>query len=216
MSTAKSMNPFIRRTSKQWHFPTIRYCMVSVALAGPTSCVNANDSNELPDLPKSGEAKSSALSKDVSYCDSELNEVLSAWPTYAMLVAPYRTTKSRGRSKSGEIIWTVEAVRWLDEIHAYIASDNEVAAEWVVSGIFDKVQLLATQPHLGQRYELIPDREVREILYGHYRIACLSSCSIREANRNPRHFSRCHGNRTLPELSHWHTGASSVDQPMAE
>ena len=114
-----------------------------------------------------------------------------------------------------EIIWTVEAVRWLDEIHAYIASDNEVAAEWVVSGIFDKVQLLATQPRLGQRYELIPDREVREILYGHYRIACLSR-SIREANRNPRHFSRCHGNRTLPELSHWHTGASSVDQPMAE
>jgi plasmid stabilization system protein ParE len=72
-----------------------------------------------------------------------------------------------------EIIWTVEAVRWLDEIHAYIASDNKAAAEGVVSGIFDKVQLLATQPRLGQRYELISDREVREILFGHYRIAYL-------------------------------------------
>jgi plasmid stabilization system protein ParE len=72
-----------------------------------------------------------------------------------------------------EIIWTVESVRWLEEIHAYIATENEAAAERVVSGIFDKVQLLGTQPRLGQRYELIPDREVREILYGHYRIAYL-------------------------------------------
>jgi toxin ParE1/3/4 len=34
-------------------------------------------------------------------------------------------------------------------------------------------QLLATQPRLGQRCKRIPDREVREILYGHYRIAYL-------------------------------------------
>jgi len=36
-----------------------------------------------------------------------------------------------------------------------------------------KVQLLREHPRLGQRYELIADREVRETSYGHYRIAYL-------------------------------------------
>lgn len=40
-------------------------------------------------------------------------------------------------------------------------------------GIFAKVQLLGEHPRLGQRYEPIADREVRESAYGHYRIAYL-------------------------------------------
>jgi plasmid stabilization system protein ParE len=47
------------------------------------------------------------------------------------------------------------------------------AAHKVVSGIYAKIQLLCDHPRLGQRYERITDREVREILYGHYRIAYL-------------------------------------------
>ena len=42
-----------------------------------------------------------------------------------------------------------------------------------LTGIYDKIQLLRTHPRLGQRYEPIVDREVRETLYGHYRIAYL-------------------------------------------
>jgi toxin ParE1/3/4 len=72
-----------------------------------------------------------------------------------------------------EIRWTFEAMRCLEAIHAYIASDNPRAAAGVVRGIYDKVQLLREHPRLGQRYEPIPDREVRETTYGHYRIAYL-------------------------------------------
>lgn len=71
------------------------------------------------------------------------------------------------------VVWTSEAARWLEEIHDYIAVDRPSAAHGVVSGIYDKVQLLRDHPRLGQRYEAIVDREVRVILYGHYRIAYL-------------------------------------------
>jgi toxin ParE1/3/4 len=72
-----------------------------------------------------------------------------------------------------KIIWTLEAVRWLEDIHDYIALDNPTAAHKVVTGIYDKIQLLHAHPRLGQRYEPVTDREVREILHGHYRIAYL-------------------------------------------
>lgn len=70
-----------------------------------------------------------------------------------------------------QIRWTFEAVRCLEDIHAYISSDNPAAASSVVRGIYAKVQLLREHPRLGQRYEPIADREVRETSYGHYRIA---------------------------------------------
>ena len=72
-----------------------------------------------------------------------------------------------------EIIWTIEAARWLETIHGHIAKNNPSAAHKVVSGIYQKIQLLRKHPRLGQRYEPITDREVREVLYGHYRIAYL-------------------------------------------
>ena len=72
-----------------------------------------------------------------------------------------------------EIAWTSEAVRCLEGIHEYIAEDNPRAAVDVVRGIYAKVQLLREHPRLGQRYEPIQDREVRETTFGHYRIAYL-------------------------------------------
>lgn len=72
-----------------------------------------------------------------------------------------------------EVVWTLEAARCLEGIHDYIAEDSSTAAHKVVSGIYEKIQLLRAYPRLGQRYELTTDREVREILYGHYRIAYL-------------------------------------------
>lgn len=72
-----------------------------------------------------------------------------------------------------EIAWTLEAANSLEEIHDYIANDNATAASNVVNGIYDKIHLLCDHPRIGQRYAPIADREVREILYGHYRIAYL-------------------------------------------
>ncbi len=69
-----------------------------------------------------------------------------------------------------EIVWTKEAAEWLQTIHDYIARDNPGAAYGVVVGIYDKVQMLSRQPRIGSVYEGITDREVREILYGRYRI----------------------------------------------
>ncbi len=54
-----------------------------------------------------------------------------------------------------------------------IATDNPQAASDVVRRIFSKVRLLCEHPRLGQRYEPISDREVRETFYGHSRIGSL-------------------------------------------
>ena len=42
-----------------------------------------------------------------------------------------------------KIRWSHEAEQWLREIYEYIAQDNPSAAEKVVSGIYDKAQLLS-------------------------------------------------------------------------
>ena len=72
-----------------------------------------------------------------------------------------------------EINWTHEAEVWLRDIYSYIAIDNRDAAQRTITGIFEKVQLLAHHPRLGHRYEAEKSREVRILLYGHYRIAYL-------------------------------------------
>ena len=71
-----------------------------------------------------------------------------------------------------EITWTDEAQRWLADIFEYIAADNPAAAGRTVQGIYDRAQVLATFPEIGQRY-LASSRNVRTLLYGHYRIAYL-------------------------------------------
>ena len=70
-----------------------------------------------------------------------------------------------------EIRWSHEAEQWLREIYEYISSDNPTAAGKVVSGIYEKAQLLRDFPKLGYKYREEPEGEVRILLYGHYRIA---------------------------------------------
>ncbi len=69
--------------------------------------------------------------------------------------------------------WTREAETWLRDIFEYIAQDNPEAAARVVEGIYQRAQVLREFPQIGHRYEGIRDREVRILLYGHYRIAYL-------------------------------------------
>jgi plasmid stabilization system protein ParE len=72
-----------------------------------------------------------------------------------------------------EIVWTAQAGKWLKDIHAYIAQDDPDAATRVVSGIYEKAQLLREFPEIGYKYRSEPEGDIRILLYGHYRIAYL-------------------------------------------
>jgi toxin ParE1/3/4 len=72
-----------------------------------------------------------------------------------------------------EIIWTQEAQTWIKDIYDYIAADNLEAAAQTVSGIYQRAQLLKQHPEAGFRHETAALREVRILLYGHYRITYL-------------------------------------------
>ena len=71
-----------------------------------------------------------------------------------------------------EIAWTDEAQRWLEDIFEYIAADNPQAAARTVQEIHERAQVLERFPEIGHRY-LASSRNVRILLYGHYRIAYL-------------------------------------------
>jgi plasmid stabilization system protein ParE len=73
----------------------------------------------------------------------------------------------------GYVRWSQEALSWLRENRNHIARDNPEAARRTAAGIVDRVEVLKTFPQIGQRYERVTDREVRILLYGHYRIAYL-------------------------------------------
>ena len=72
-----------------------------------------------------------------------------------------------------EINWTQEAETWLRDIYDYIAADNPDAAFKTVSGIYEEAQLLKNHPKAGYRYEPESSRDVRILLYSHYRITYL-------------------------------------------
>ncbi len=72
-----------------------------------------------------------------------------------------------------DINWTAEAECWLHDIYSYIAQDNPRAAARTVGGIYEKVQILLEFPQCGYTYKEQPERNIRILLYGHYRIAYL-------------------------------------------
>ncbi len=69
-----------------------------------------------------------------------------------------------------KLIWTEEALAWLRDIGEYVAEHNPQAALKVVEGVYQKTQLLIEHPQIGAIYSDVSDREVRSLLYGHYRI----------------------------------------------
>lgn len=71
-----------------------------------------------------------------------------------------------------EIAWTEEAQRWLEDIFEYIATDNPQAAARTVQEIHERAQVLTRFPEIGHRY-IASSRNVRILLYGHFRIAYL-------------------------------------------
>ena len=71
-----------------------------------------------------------------------------------------------------ELNWTLEADQWLRDIYDHIAEDNPIAAAGVIEGIYERAQVLLDFPHIGFRYQG-SERDIRILLYGHYRIAYL-------------------------------------------
>ena len=69
--------------------------------------------------------------------------------------------------------WTEESAQWLQDIFEYISVDNPDAAEKVISTIFEKAQVLIEHPELGHKYQTFSGRQVRILIYGHYRITYL-------------------------------------------
>ena len=72
-----------------------------------------------------------------------------------------------------EINWTRESEVWLKDIYDYIAADNPDAAAETILAIYEKAQLLRNHPRLGHKYEAEQSREIRILLYEHYRITYL-------------------------------------------
>ena len=90
----------------------------------------------------------------------------------------YPMKRSATASSHGGNSLDQEAVQWLEEIFEYIAADNPHAATAVVSGIFDRAQILSEFPQIGYLYRKEQEGEIRVLLHGHYRIGrgCGSDC----------------------------------------
>ena len=78
-----------------------------------------------------------------------------------------------------KIVWSPLAIDSAAEIAEYISSDNPAAAREWVDKIFEKVALLSSSPEIGRVVPEIERKEIREIIFGNYRIIYrLESVSI--------------------------------------
>ena len=72
-----------------------------------------------------------------------------------------------------KVVWTAEAERWLLRIHDYIAVDSPVNAFNVVKSIYERAQILERSSLVGHAYRSPSGRDLRILLWGHYRIVYL-------------------------------------------
>ena len=72
-----------------------------------------------------------------------------------------------------KVVWTAEAEQWLRRIHDYIARDKPATAFGVVESLYRRAEILAEFPGIGHAHTTPAGREVRILLWGHYRIVYL-------------------------------------------
>ncbi len=77
------------------------------------------------------------------------------------------------------LVWSPLALEKLGDAAEFIALDNPEAAKNWVNEIFDKTDLLRTVPEMGRIVPEIPQKQFREILFGHYRIIYSLGLEIR-------------------------------------
>jgi len=58
-----------------------------------------------------------------------------------------------------KVVWTRPALRDLEAIGDFIARDNPIAAANIVTRVFDQLELLAQQPHIGRMGRIKGTRE---------------------------------------------------------
>lgn len=69
-----------------------------------------------------------------------------------------------------KIIWTDKASGWMEKIYNYIAADKPLAADRLIEEIYQKAELLREFPEMGYRLPPYRRKNIRVLLYGHYRI----------------------------------------------
>ncbi len=69
-----------------------------------------------------------------------------------------------------KIVWSPLAIDRATEIAEYISLDNPTAANKWIDNIFDKVLILKSSPGVGRKVPEINRKEIREIIFGNYRI----------------------------------------------
>ena len=69
-----------------------------------------------------------------------------------------------------KIIWSPLAIDKASEIAEYISLDNPTAANKWINDVFDKVLILKSSPKIGRTVPEINRKEIREIIFGNYRI----------------------------------------------
>ena len=69
-----------------------------------------------------------------------------------------------------KIIWSPLAIDRASEIAQYISLDNPTAANKWIDNIFEKVKILKSSPKIGRTVPEINRKEIREIIFGNYRI----------------------------------------------
>ena len=68
------------------------------------------------------------------------------------------------------VIWAPIALDRAEEAARYIAGDRPAAAAKWIDGLFDAVSDLRTFPHKGRMVPEAGRTEIREVLYGQYRV----------------------------------------------
>jgi toxin ParE1/3/4 len=87
------------------------------------------------------------------------------------------------------LIWSPLAVQRIQEISDYIAIDSRSAAGRWVDTLFKKTEILKSSPEIGRIVPEVGKSDVRELLFGNYRIIYLFS-SKQIAVLTVRHFKQ--------------------------
>ncbi|MGB7567448.1 MAG: type II toxin-antitoxin system RelE/ParE family toxin [Chitinivibrionales bacterium] len=74
-----------------------------------------------------------------------------------------------------KLVWSPLSIQRIQEISDYIAADNLRAANNWIDSVFEKVEILKANPEIGRIVPEIGKSDIRELLFGNYRIINLSS-----------------------------------------
>ncbi|QDV75805.1 type II toxin-antitoxin system RelE/ParE family toxin [Botrimarina mediterranea] len=69
-----------------------------------------------------------------------------------------------------KVVWSEEALDWMQLIDSYLGEVSPQAAVRTLEGILQQVEMLGDHPRIGGRLPKWDPREVRSKLYGKYQI----------------------------------------------